>query len=160
MYSYSPGTIAVVLTKGTNSTCTLGTKDRISNVIANAFCCIESPFLYIIPTVCIFPEEEVNRMLLFILNLGHNEVKFIEGYTLAYLIPSQYENFSDTEETNQEGEIANISATISDTKASILLAIPSDGKMIFPCNHTPVRKVSLLNINSGLEKRRLRKGRN
>ena len=31
-----------------------------------------------------FSEKEVNKMLLFIVNLGNEEVKFIKGRTLAY----------------------------------------------------------------------------
>ena len=59
-----PQTIAVVVTKSTNSASTLGTNDKIANVIENPFLCIEIPSLCIIPAVCIFSENEVNRMLL------------------------------------------------------------------------------------------------
>ena len=65
-----------------------------ANVITNPFLYIESSSLYIITTVCIFSEKE----------------KIIKGHTLEYLTPTQYDNFSDVEETNQESKIANISA--------------------------------------------------
>ena len=74
-------------------------------------------------------------MLLFIVNLGHEEVKIIKGHTLAYLAPA--------EETNKESETTNISAAPSETKVELLPAIPSNSKMIFPDDHTPVRKVLL-----------------
>ena len=79
---------AVVLTKSTNSLKTLGTKNRIAYVIVNPFLCIKNPSLYIIPTVCIFPEKEVRKMLLFIVNFGHDEKKIITGCTLSYLTPA------------------------------------------------------------------------
>ena len=79
-------------------------------------------------------------MLLFMVNVGDDEGKIIQGCTLVYLTPAQYDNFSDVEEKNQESEIANISAATSGTKAEILPAIPSNSKMIFPGEHTTVRK--------------------
>ena len=107
-------TIAVVLAKGSNTPSTSRTKDNIANIIANPFLCIESPSLYRIPTVCIFPEKEVNRMCIFVVNLGHDEVKIMKGHTLVHLTPDQYDSFSDTEERNQESKIANISIMLSE----------------------------------------------
>ena len=78
-------------------------------------------------------------MLLFIVNLGHDEVKIIKCHTLAYFTSAQYDNYSDVKETNQESEIVNISATPSETKAEIFPVIPSDSKIIFPGDHTTVR---------------------
>ena len=43
--------------------------------------------------MCIFPEKEVTKTLLFIVNLAHEEVKIVKGWTLAYLIPAQNDNF-------------------------------------------------------------------
>ena len=82
-------------------------------------------------------------MLLFVVNLGHDEVKIIKGHTLAYLTPIQYDNFSEVEEINQESKIADISAAHVGTKAEIFPANPSDSKMIFPGDDTPIRKVLL-----------------
>ena len=95
------------------------------------------------PTVCIFQEKEVNKMLFFIVNIGHEEVKIIKDHTLVYLIPAQCDRFSDAEENNQESKIANTSGATSKTKAEILPAIPTSSKMIFLGNNTPVRKVLL-----------------
>ena len=93
--------------------------------------------------VCIFPEKVVNKMLLFIVNLGHEEVKIIKDCTLAYLIPAKYDNYSDIEETNQRSEIVNISAETSGTKVVILPVILSNSNMIYLGDHMPVRKVLL-----------------
>ena len=49
-------------------------------------------------------------MLLFIVNVGHEEVKINKGCTLTDLIPAQYDNLSDAGENHQEGIIANICA--------------------------------------------------
>ena len=40
-------------------------------------------------------------MLLFILNVGHEEVKIIKGHTLAYFILAQYDNLSDARENQK-----------------------------------------------------------
>ena len=120
----------------------MGTKDKIANVIDNPLLCIESPSIYIIPMVCIFSEKkEVSRMLVFVVSLGNDEVKIIEGHTLASLAPAQYDNFSNVEETNQEKETANISGVSSGSKAEIFPVIPSNSKMIFSGDHKLVRKV-------------------
>ena len=58
-------------------------------------------------------------MIFFLISLRHEEVKIIEGCTLAYLTPAQYDNFSDVVETNQESEIAKISTATSETKVEI-----------------------------------------
>ena len=50
------------------------TNYKIVNAITNPFLSIESPSFYIIPTVHIFPEKEVNRMLLVVVDLGNDEV--------------------------------------------------------------------------------------
>ena len=55
-------------------------------------------------------------MLFFIVHLSHDEVKIIKFHTLEYLTPAQYDNTSDHDKTNQESEIANISATNSGTR--------------------------------------------
>ena len=61
-------------------------------------------------------------MLLFIINVGHEELQIIKGHTLVYLTPTQYGYLSDTRE-NQESVIANISAVLSETKVELLPAI-------------------------------------
>ena len=101
--------------------------------------CIESPSLYKIPTVGIFPKKETNEMVLFKVNLGNEEVKVIKCCTLAYLIHAQYDNFSDVEESSQEREIGNISAETSKTKAEVLPTVPTSSKIIFPGDHTHIR---------------------
>ena len=58
-------------------------------------------------------------------------------------MPVQYKNFSDVKDTNQASKIANIFAEPLETKVEILLAFPSNSKMIFSDEHTPVRKVLL-----------------
>ena len=110
-HNLTPQTKEVGVTKSTQSLNILGIKDKIANVIANTFLCIESPSLCIIPTVCIYPQKrgEVNKMLLFVVNVGHEEVKIIKGHTLAFLSLAQYDSLPDTEENNEESEIANIS---------------------------------------------------
>ena len=90
-------------------------------------------------------------MLLSVVHLGSEEVKIIKGHTFAYLNPAQYDNFSSVEGTNQERKIANISAVPSETKGEIFPAIPSNSKMIFPGEHTPVRKVLLQDLKILLE---------
>ena len=70
-----PQIIAVVLTESIKNPTTSGTKDNIENVIVNPFLCIDNPSLYIIPTVYIFQEKEVKRMLLLTVNLGHDKKK-------------------------------------------------------------------------------------
>ena len=65
-------------------------------------------------TVCIFPEKEVNKILFFIINMDHEEVKIFKGHTLAYLTPAQYDTLSETRENNQESEVVHISAVASD----------------------------------------------
>ena len=42
---------------------------------------------------------------------------------------------------NQESEITNISVALSETKDLILPAIPSNSKLIFPFDRTPLTKV-------------------
>ena len=113
-------------------------KDKFPNVIANLLVCIQKPSSYMIPTVCLFPEKEVNKMLLFIINVGHEEVKIIKGCILIYLILAQYDNCSDARE-NQENIIANISTATSETKVEILPAITTNSKIIFPGDHTCLR---------------------
>ena len=60
-------------------------KDKFANVTANAFWCIDSPSLNIISAVCILPEKEVNKMLLFIANLVYEVLKIMKGHALVYL---------------------------------------------------------------------------
>ena len=96
-----PQTIAVVVTKSTYSPKTLEMRDKFTNFLANPFSCIGSPSLYTIPILCAFPETEVNKMLLFMVNIGHEEMKIIKGCTLAYLTPAQYENFQILERTKK-----------------------------------------------------------
>ena len=112
----------------------------IANIIANLFLCIESPSLYITPTVCLLLGKYVHRMLLCIVNLGHENVKIIGGCTLAYLTHAKFDSFLDVEDTNQESKIGNIPAATLETKVEMLPAIPSNRKMIFPGYHTPDRK--------------------
>ena len=57
----------MVAAKTTTAT---GTKGKFVNVIANPFLCIRMPSLYITLAVYIFSEKEVNKMLLFIVNVG------------------------------------------------------------------------------------------
>ena len=90
----------------------------------------------------------MSEVLLFIVNLGHEEGKIIKGNTFAYYIPAQFDNFSDVEETNQESVIANISAPTLETKVEILPATPSNSKMIFSDDHTPVRTVLLQDVKN------------
>ena len=101
--------------------------------------------------MCILPEKELNTLLLFIINLGHDEVKISKGCTLAYMSPDKYDNHLDVQENNQAGEIANISITTSKTNAEILPAFPSASKMIFPCDLTPVRKVLLQDVETSAD---------
>ena len=115
---------------------------KVQTVIANPFLCIGSPSLYMAPTVYIFPEKELNKMVLFIVNVGHEEVKIIKGHSLPYFTLSQYDNLTDARE-NQESVIVNILVATSETKIEILPAIPENSKMIFPHDHTPLRKVLL-----------------
>ena len=61
-----------------------------------------------VPRICIFPEDVVNKMLLFVVNVGHEEVKIIKDHTLAYLTPAKCNNLSETRENHQESVIANI----------------------------------------------------
>ena len=130
----------------------MGIEDKIAHVITNPFTCIESPSLYVILIVCIFPENEVNRMLLFVVSLDHcEEVKIIKGHILAYLTPAQYENFSDVEETNQGCEIACISVATFGTKVEILQGIPLNNKIIFPGDHTSDRKVLFQDVKISVE---------
>ena len=85
-------------------------------------------------------------MLLFIVNVGHEDIKIIKGHTLAYLTPAQCDNLSDAEENNQQSKIAHISAVTSETKAEMLPAIPVSSKMIFAGDHTPVSKYAKISI--------------
>ena len=73
-------------------------------------------------------------MLFFMVNVGHEEVKIIKGHTLAYLTLDQYDNLSYGEVKNQESVIANISAATTETIFEMLLAIPSNSKMVFPAD--------------------------
>ena len=77
------------------------TKNKFANVIPNPFLRIESPSLYMISIVCIFPEKELNKLLLSIVNVSREEVKIIKGYIMAYLTPAQYDLFV-TGENNQK----------------------------------------------------------
>ena len=79
----------------------------------------------------ILPEKELNTLLLFIVNLGHDEVKISKHHTLAYFTPAKYDNLSDDQENNQAGKLSNISITTSETNAEKLPPIPSASKMIF-----------------------------
>ena len=60
-------------------------------MLLQTFLCIES-FLYMTHTVCIFLEKTLNKILLFIVNLGYKDIKIIEGHTLAYLTLAQYDS--------------------------------------------------------------------
>ena len=97
--------------------------------------------------MCILQAKELNTLLLFIVSLGHDEVNFSKGHTLAYLTPAKYDKFSDVQENNKVGEIANVCVTTSETNTEILPAIPSVSKMIFPGDPPPVRKVLLQGAN-------------
>ena len=70
----APQTIAVVLAKSANSLSTLRTKDKIANV-SKSIPVYREPFFSYNIDECIFPEKEVNRMQLFIVNFSHDEVK-------------------------------------------------------------------------------------
>ena len=91
-----------------------------------------------IPTV--YMSRKGGEQIIFIVNIGHEEVQTSKGHTLVYLISVQYDNLSDVRE-NQESIIANISYATSETKVDMLLAIPTTSKMIFPGDHTSVREV-------------------
>ena len=96
--------------------------------------------------VRIFLEMALNKMLLFIVNVG-DEMKISKGHTLAYLTPAKYDSFSETEENNNKRVVTNISfVTTSETNVEILPAIPANSKMIFPGDHIPLRKVVLQDI--------------
>ena len=128
-----PQVIAVVATISTTKT---GTKDKIANVIANPFLCVESPSLYMIPTAYIHLEKALNQMFLFIANVNYKDLKIGKGNILVYLTPAQYDSLSKTGENNNESVIANISATTSETEFEILPVIPVN---------PPLRQVALYN---------------
>ena len=111
-------------------------KNFMTNVLANPFLCVESHSLYMIPTVCIFLEKEVYKVLFYISNVDHKEIRLTEGHTLAYLIPAQHNNLLEVEENNQGSVIANILAAVSEIKVEILPAIPAGRKLIFPGDDT------------------------
>ena len=87
--------------------------------------------LYLIPTMCILPDKKLNTLLLFIVNLAHDEVKISKGHALTYLTPVQYENLSDVQENNQAGKITNISVTTSETNLNYCQLSPPLLKLFF-----------------------------
>ena len=139
----SPQTILVVVAKNTNTSNTSGTKDKFENVIASQFLCIESPALDMLPTVCIFPVNRVNKLLLFIVNVGQEEVTITKCCTLTYLTPAQYDNHSETMKNNQGSLIANILVATSEIQGETLPSILTSSKMISPGDHTPLSKLVL-----------------
>ena len=60
--------------------------------------------------MCILAEKEVSKMLLFIVKIGHDEMKIMKGCTLAYFTTAQYDNLSTSEKNNKEDIVTNISA--------------------------------------------------
>ena len=77
--------------------------------------CIESHSLYMIPTVCVFPEKALNKVVLFIVNVGNKDVNFSKHHTLACMTPDQYDSFSDTGENNNKSFSTKIFATTPET---------------------------------------------
>ena len=74
-----------------------------------------------------------DKMLLFIMNVGHEQVKIIKCCTVVYLTLAPNDNFSKPTDSNQESVIANILAALDSTYS----------KMSFPCHHATLRKVLL-----------------
>ena len=98
-------TIAAVIAICANRLNTSGIKDKVTNIIANSFLCIESPTLYLILTKCILPDKELSTLLLSLVNLGHDEFKISKVYTLAYFTPVKYDNLLDIQKNNQASEL-------------------------------------------------------
>ena len=82
----------------------------------------------------------MNKILLFIVNVGNEEVNAIKDCPLAYLTLGQYDNLSEARENDQESVIPNILTAVSETNVEILPAISSSSEMIFPGDLTPLRK--------------------
>ena len=67
------------------------------------------------------------------INLGYEDVNRQKNFTLAYLIPSQYEPlFEGNEGTDNENGMICISTTVSEPEVKVLPAMPINSKMIFP----------------------------
>ena len=69
-------------------------------------------------------------------------MKIIKKLHFSIFTTAQYDNLSESEELVQERKRANISASTSESKVKILPAIPSDSKIMFPGDHTPIGKYS------------------
>ena len=115
---------------------------KFANVIANPLLCIESPCLWIVPTISKLSEKTENSVLLFLINFMYEDVQIEKSLNLAYLVPAQYEPLSANDEnTDSDNVIHNISTTASEPEVKMLPPIPINSKMIFPGDHTPVKKL-------------------
>ena len=116
--------------------------EKFENLIASPFC-IESQCIYVKPTVYRFPEKAVNKILLFVINVGYKDIKIVKGHTSAYLISVLHEPYYADDANSSAKVIHNISAAVSETEVQMSPAIQIGSKMIFPGDHTLIGKVEL-----------------
>ena len=55
--------------------------EKVANVDANPFLFLETPCLYVMPTIYRFWEKTLSNVLLFVINVGYEDMKIGKGYT-------------------------------------------------------------------------------
>ena len=89
------------------------------NLVANPILFTEIPCLYIIPKVFFSQKKQWNNILLFIINLGHEDLK--RKHTPGYLVPTNYKGLHLFDENaNTKDILHNISISSSEKGVEML----------------------------------------
>ena len=70
-------------------------------------------------------EKQLNPILLFVINLGYEDLKIGINHTHGYLIPAHYKLLShDDENTTIDRVVSNILTTVSEAAVEMLPVMP------------------------------------
>ena len=100
-----------------------------------------SKFHVYVSYVQFFISEKTSWTLfcLFVINLGHKDLKLGKNHTPGYLVPTKYEYLNHYDETANTADVLyKISTSSSEKGEEMLLAMLHDSKIIFPEDYSSV----------------------
>ena len=103
---YLKKSIAVIPTKSTSLDFMKVTP--FANIMAYPLLCVQSLYLYVIPTVCCFSEKQLNNILLFVINLGHEDLKVGKLYFIL-----AFTKYESVQSKNTKASVEDIVYSIS-----------------------------------------------